>query len=157
MEQLWIGDLVGVVAEGAHPHRAEFLVAQGHRLRRAPALVEALAAAEVIDVALEGGLEQLVPVLQVGQQRQGVGAQLVTAGAEGVGDLALVDEHRELRLAHRQDCAGLDFAVLHRIAPGQHLVAVLEPFEYVDELFFDEVHQCHVGSFRNAASCREAQ
>jgi hypothetical protein len=70
VEQLGVGDAEGVVAEGAQAHGAKVLVADGDRLRRAPLLVDLLARAEEVDVALERGLEQLVPVLQVGEHRQ---------------------------------------------------------------------------------------
>jgi hypothetical protein len=59
-----------VVAEGAQAHGAEVGIAHGDRLRRAPLLVDLLARAEEIDVALERGLEQLVPVLEVGEDGQ---------------------------------------------------------------------------------------
>jgi hypothetical protein len=110
---------------------------------RAPLLVHLLARAEEVHVALEGRLEQLVPVLQVGQHRQRLRGQLVRAGAEHVGHLALVDEQRHLRLAHHQLRAGLDLHVLHRIAPGQRAVAFFRPLQDVDELFLDEIHQRH--------------
>ena len=143
VEQARVDDPVGVVAEGAQAHRAEVLVADRHRLGRAPALVDLLAGAEEVDVALERALEQLVPVLQVGQHRQRRGGEGVAAGAEDVGDLALVDEHRHLRLAHRERAAVLDLAVFHRETPGQDAIAILGPLDDVDELFLDEIHQRH--------------
>jgi hypothetical protein len=89
-------------------------------------------------------LRSLVPVLQVGQQRQRLRRQLVHAGAEDVGDLAFVDEHRHLRFAHRQAGAVLDFHFSHGKAPGHGLATVvLGPLDDVDELFLDEVHECH--------------
>jgi hypothetical protein len=112
VEGLRIADAEGVVAEGAQAHRAEVLVADRDRLRGAPALVDLLARAEEVDVALERALEQLVPVLQVGQHRQGLRRQLVRAGAEHVGHLALVDEDGHLRFAHHELAAVLDFHVL---------------------------------------------
>ena len=141
-----------VVAEGAQAHGAEVLVADGDRLRRAPLLVDLLARAEEIDVALERGLEQLVPVLQVGEDRQGLRGELVHAGAEHVGHLALVDEHRHLRFAHGERGAVLDFHVRHREAPGQRAVAGLGPLDDVDELFLDEVHQGHGRCLRDERS-----
>jgi hypothetical protein len=58
--------------------------------------------------------------------------------AEYIGDLAFIDEHRDLRLAHGEAAAVLDFEILHRIAPCQHAVGVLVPLQDVDELFLDE-------------------
>jgi hypothetical protein len=74
-------------------------------------------------VALERALEQLVPVLQVGQHRQRLRGELVHAGAEDVGHLAFVDEHRHLALAHGERGAVLDLVAGHREAPGQRAVA----------------------------------
>ena len=134
---------VGVVAEGAQPHGAEFGVAHRDRLRRAPFAVDLLARAEEVDVALEGRFEQLVPVAQVGQQRQRLRAQPVAAGAEHIGHPALVDEQRQLRFAHHQAGAVLDLLIRHRVAPGQHALAVFRPLQDVDELLLDELHQRH--------------
>ena len=114
VEEARIGDAVGVVAEGAQAHGAEVLVADRHRLARAPALVDLLARREEVDVALERAPEELVPVLQVGEDRQRRRRQRVAARAEDVGDLAFVDEHRDLRFAHRERAAVLDLAVFHR-------------------------------------------
>ncbi len=60
---------------------------------RTPFLVKLGARRAEIDVALERGFEQLVPVLQIGQDRQGLRRQLVHAGLENVGDRDFVDEH----------------------------------------------------------------
>jgi hypothetical protein len=144
VEGLGVGQVEGVDAEGAQPHHAEILVADGDRVRRAPLAVDLLPRAEEIHVGLEGRLEQLVPVLQVGQHRQGLRGQLVHAGAEHVGHLAFIDEHRHLRFAHRQAGAVLDFHFGHGKAPGHGVAVILGPLDDVDELFLDEVHECHV-------------
>ena len=54
VEGLRVGDAVCVVAEGAQAHGAEILVADGHRLGRAPALVDLLARAEEETSLLNG-------------------------------------------------------------------------------------------------------
>ena len=146
MEQLGVGDAVAVVAEGAQADGAEIGITDGDGLGRAPFLVDLLARAEEIHVALERRLEELVPVLQVSQHRQRLRGQLVQAGAEHVGDLAFVDEHRHLRLAHGERGAVLDLHLRHRETPGQRAVTVLRPLDDVYELFLDEVHQGHVAS-----------
>jgi hypothetical protein len=103
------------------------------------------------------GDEQLVPVFQVGQHRQGLRGQLVGAGAEHVGDLAFVDEHRHLRFAHHQLAAVLDLLVGHRIAPCQHAVGVLVPLQYVDKLLLDKAADTHDGPrLRNAGAVDDA-
>ncbi|MPM37640.1 hypothetical protein SDC9_84258 [bioreactor metagenome] len=143
VEQLRVRHAVGVVAERAQAHHAEILVADGNGLRRAPLLVDLLARAEEVHIALEGRLEQLVPVLQVGQDGQRLRSQLVGAGHEHIGHLALVDEHRQLRLAHHQRAAVLDFHVAHGVAPRERSIVLLSPLNDVNKLFLDEVHECH--------------
>jgi hypothetical protein len=144
VEGLGVGQVEGVDAEGTQPHHAEILVADRDRIRRAPLAVDLLARGKKVDVGLEGRLEQLVPVLQVGQYRQGLRGQLVHAGAEDVGHRAFIDEHRHLRFAHRQAGAVLDFHFGHGKAPGHGVAVILGPLDDVDELFLDEIHECHV-------------
>jgi hypothetical protein len=67
----------------------------------------------------------------------------VHARPEHVGHLAFVDEHRHLRLAHREAGAVLDLEVFHRVAPGQRAVGILVPLEDVDELLLDEGPETH--------------
>ena len=57
---------------------------------------------------------------------------------------AWIDEHRHLRLPHRERGAVLDFVARHREAPGERAVALLGPLDDVDELLLDEIHQGHV-------------
>ena len=47
---LGVGQIVGVNAKGANPHRAKFLIANGYWLGRAPVLVDLLPGREEIDV-----------------------------------------------------------------------------------------------------------
>jgi hypothetical protein len=135
--------VVGIDTEGTHADNAKILVTDGDRVRRSPLLVKLGARREEVHIRLERGFEQLVPVLQVGQHRQGLCRQLVHAGAEDIGDRAFVDEHRHLRFAHGQAGAVLDFHFRHRETPGQRAVGILGPLQDVDELFLDEVHECH--------------
>jgi hypothetical protein len=132
-----------VEAEAAQPHHAEILVADRDRLLCAPALVGLGARREEVDVALEGRLEARVPVLEVREQRQRLGLERVQAGAELVGDLALVDEQRQLRLADGEARAVLDLHVAHRIPVGEHAVAVLRPLDDIDELLAQKVAERH--------------
>ena len=140
IEDLGVGDAIGVDSVGAHAHRAELLVADGDGRGGAPLLVGLQARGEEIDVRLERRLERLVPVHQVGQDGQRLGAERVEARAEDVGDLAFVDEDGHLRIAHRQLAAVLDLHVLHGIAVGQNAVARLGPMDDVDELLGKETH-----------------
>ena len=135
--------MIGIDAESAHPDNAEILVADGDRVRRAPFLVKLGTRREEVNIGLERGFEELVPVFQVSKNGQRLRRQLVHAGAENVGHGAFVDEHRHLRVAHRQAGTILDFHFLHRETPGQRAVALLGPLQDVDKLFLDEIHQGH--------------
>ena len=143
MEQGRCGNAKAVVAKGAQAHGAKVGIADGDGLRCAPLLVDLLARAEEIHIALEGRGKQLVPVFQIGQKRQGLRAQLVGAGAKHIGHGALVDEQGHLRLAHHQHAAVLDFHVLHGKAPGQGAVLPFSPLDDVNKLFLEKVHQGH--------------
>ena len=139
-----------VDAVAAQAHRAEVLVADGDRVGGAPALVHLLPRGEEVDVALERRLEHLVPVHEVGQDRQGLRVEGVEARAEDVGHAAFVDEHRHLRLANGQLGAVLDLHVLHGEAVGEDAVLRLRPVDDVDELLlekgFDRIAKRHCGS-----------
>ena len=142
-ERFNVPDGIRIGPEAANPHRAVVLVADGDGLRGTPFLVELLALGEVVDVGFEGGLEGLVPVHEVSQNRQGLGGQGVQPGLEGVGEAAFVDEHRELRFAYGELGAGLDFPVLHGEAVHQQRRVGLDPVDDIDELLTNEIAQTH--------------
>ena len=62
------------------------------------------------------------------------------SGAEGVGELALVDEGGFLALPHHQLGAVLDLLVAHRETPGQGIVGIIQPLDDLDELGLAPVH-----------------
>ena len=74
-----IGQSPRVDAECAQPNRAEILVADGDRLRRAPALIRLQSRGKEVDIALERRLKHLVPVHEVRQQWERVGVERVEA------------------------------------------------------------------------------
>src|SRR5262249_35390525 len=113
---------------------------------RPPLLVELQARREEVDVGLEGRLEELVPVLEVREDRQRLGRELVSPGHENVGDLPFVDEQGRLRLADSELSAVLDLEVLHRVAVREHAVTALSPVDDVDELLSQEVLYPHLPS-----------
>ena len=142
-----IHQLVAIQAKCADLHHAEFLVADGDCLRRAPFAIQLQPGVEEIHIGLEGRFEQLVPVLQVGQQRQGLGVERVrAAGDEHIRHLALIDKQRQLAVAHRQLRAVLDLEILHRITAGEDAVLRVGPVDDVDKLLLDEIEQAHGGS-----------
>ena len=93
-------DAVSVDAIAAQADGAEFLFADGDGRGGAPLLIHLQAGGEEVDVGLEGRLEALVPVHEVGEQGQVAGVEGVEAGAKDVGDAALVHKGGQLRLAH---------------------------------------------------------
>ena len=141
VKHLRIADVVGVNPVAAHADGAEFLVANGDRRGGAPALVGLHARGEVIDVRFERRLERLVPIHQVGEDRQCLRVQRVEAGREDVGDSALVYEHRHLGIANRELAAVLDLHVLHGITVGQDSIFRFGPLDDIDELLGKETHK----------------
>ncbi len=140
VEDFRIGNAVGVNAECAHTHRAEFLIANRNRLRRAPLLVGLQTRGEEVNVGLKRRFERLVPVHQVGEDGQRVGAEGIETRPEDIRDAALVHEHRRLGIAHGELAAILDFHVLHGIAVSEHPIAGLGPLDYIDELLGEKAH-----------------
>ena len=141
MEDLGVRDFVRVDAVAAHAHRAEFLVANGDGGCSAPTLVGFHAHREIINVGLERGLEGLIPIHEVSEDGQSLGVQRVEAGAENVGDLALVDEDGHLGLTHGELAAVLDLHVLHGIAVSQYAVFRFGPLDDINELLGKETHR----------------
>ena len=133
-EDARISDAIGVDAVTAQADRAELLVADGDGRGRAPLLVDLQARREEVDLGLEGRLEGLVPVHQIGEQGQVAGVERVQAGAEDVGDLAFVDEGGHLRLAHGELAAVFYLQVAHGIAIGKNAVIRFIPLNDSDEL-----------------------
>jgi hypothetical protein len=75
--------------------------------------------------------------------RQVLGLEGVHARLEHVGDLALVDEDRDLALAHGKPGAHLDLVVVAGEAPHDGVAAVVGPLDDVDELALDLVDEPH--------------
>lgn len=98
---------------------------------------------EEVDVRLEGRLEVLGPVLEVGEDGQVRSVQRVEARPEDVGDASLVDEHGHLGLAHGELAAVLDLGVGHGIAPNENAGFGLVPLDDVDELFAQKARKRH--------------
>jgi hypothetical protein len=98
-EEAGVGHAHGVGAEGAQAHGPELGVAAHDRVLGAPLLVGEAGGVDEVDLALEGRLEPVVPVLERGHDRHVVGLELVETGAEDVGELPLVDEDGGLPLA----------------------------------------------------------
>jgi hypothetical protein len=114
-----------VAAEGPQPDRPEFRVAQHHRVLRPPFLIGKAAGVEKVDFGLERAFKAMPPSLQGRENRQIVGFQLVHAGLKGIGELAFVDEHRDLPFAHGQLGPKLDFVAVPLEAIHQGIVGVI--------------------------------
>src|SRR4029079_15567939 len=87
--------------------------------------------------------EAMLPAFQRREDRQVLGLQRVRPGREDVGDRALVDEHRDLTLAHGELGVHLDLVLVTRETPYDRVPAVVGPLDDVDELATDLVHQSH--------------
>ena len=96
VEDLGIAQVVSVNAETAQSDSAEFLVADSDRVSRAPVLVRLYFRREEVHVRLERRLKCFVPVSQIRQDGQSVGGQLIQSRLENIGELAFVDEDRQL-------------------------------------------------------------
>ena len=106
-------------------------------------LVHLRAGGEEKDVGLERRLEGLVPVLQISQDGERLGGELVKSGRELVGNFAFVHKNGKLRVADGKLSPILDLAVLHRISIGKNPIAGLNPVNNVDELFGNKRSQAH--------------
>ncbi len=133
----------GVGAEGAQPDRAELGVAHDHGVLGTPLEVGEQPGVDEVDLGLPRRVEAVLPALEGRQDRQVLGLEGVGARGEGVGDLALVDEHRDLRLTHDELGAHLDLVVVAREPPDDGVPTVVEPLDDVDELAAQLVHQSH--------------
>ena len=142
-EQRGLHDAEVVGAEGADAHHAKVLVAHQHGVGGAPLVAREQARVDVVDVALEGRLETVLPAQDGGQHGHVLGAQRVLAGAEQVGVLAGGHELHLLRFAHDQLGAVLDFLVVVRPAVGERVARVIGPFDDLDQLVLDDVEQVH--------------
>ena len=138
MKQFGVGNAESVVTESTQAHHAKIFIPNRDGLGRSPFLVDLLAGAEEVHIALKGRFKQFVPVFQVGQNGQRLGRELVRAGPEYVGDFAFVHKHRHLRFAHNELTAVLNLHILHRKAPRQRAIAVFRPLNDVDKLLLNE-------------------
>src|SRR5437660_1521951 len=77
VERFRVAQVIRVNAEAAKTNGAEFLVADGNGILRAPMLVGLNSRGEKIDVGLEGRFERFVPVLQISQNGQRLRIQRV--------------------------------------------------------------------------------
>ena len=91
-ENLGIDDAEVVDAEGAGADDSEVGVAQHDRIRRSPLVAGEQPGVDEVDVRLERRFEAVFPRLEAGQDGDVIGLQAVLAGAEGVAELAQVDE-----------------------------------------------------------------
>jgi len=76
-------------------------------------LVSLYSRPEKVDVGFEGRLERFVPILEIRQNRKCIRSQRVHSRLECIRGFALIYEKRQLRVAHREFAAVLNFPVLH--------------------------------------------
>src|SRR5579859_2638743 len=143
VESLRVRDVIGINSEAAEANRAELFVSYRDGILRAPVLVGLDARRKEIDIGFEGRLKLFVPVLQVGKNGKRVGIEGVESGSKPVRNFSFVHEHGELRIAHREFSAILDFPVLHRKTVSKNAVFGLRPIDDIDKLFGNKVAKTH--------------
>jgi hypothetical protein len=112
-------------------------------LRRAPFAPGLFLQTDEHHVRFEGRVEPLVPIHQIGQNRQIGRFQNMQARAEIVGNLTFVHKGGDLPFAHGQLRAVLNFIAGRGNAPCNLSWRFL-PFDHVDELFAQEIkHVTH--------------
>ena len=109
-----------------------------------------------VDVRLEGRVEAEGPRLELREDRNVVRRQRVLARLEGVAELSEVDELRDLRLADDELSAVLDGLVLVGELPRERVPRVVGPFDDLEQLALDEVHDAH-RSLRSLRSNPESE
>ena len=65
------------------------------------------------------------------------------ARRESVAELAEINELRDLRFAHDELRAVLDFLVVVRPAEAERVARIIGPFDDFDQFAFDEIHESH--------------
>jgi hypothetical protein len=141
-----VGHPEAIHAERAKPHRTEFAIANGDGLLGPPTLPRLDTRGEEVHVALERGLEQLVPVHEVRKQRHVLRDQRVQSGPEGIGRTSLIHEEGELGFPDGELGAALDFHVPHGEAVHEHPGTRFGPLDDIDELLAQEIAQRHGNS-----------
>jgi len=82
----------------------------------------------------------------------------VLAGREQIAELPEVHELRHLRLANDELCAPFDLLVIVWKPVRQRVSRVIRPFDDLDQLALDEVHQSHMRLSRsNSLTVRGAR
>ena len=138
-----IDDLEVVRAECAHADDAEVVVAQHHRVRRAPLVAGEEPRGDEVDIRLERRVEAERPRLEFRQDRNVVRRQRVLARLERVAELSEVDELRDLRLADDELGAVLDGLVFVRELPRERVPRVVGPLDDLEQFALDEIHDAH--------------
>ena len=110
-EQFHVGDVEIEDAVGARADDAEIGVAHHDGIGGAPFVAGEEAGVDVIDVGLERRMQAVFPAFERGEDGDVVGGQGVFARAEGVAELAEINELRHLGFADDELRAVLDFLV----------------------------------------------
>jgi len=122
-----------VDTKGTQTDGAEVRIPQHDWVRRPPLEIRDLLRADEVDFGLERTVKAELPTLQGAEQRKVCGVERVLPWLEHIGDLALVDEDGQLTGPHDQLGAVFDLVVVARKTPGKRVLAVIYPFNDVDE------------------------
>jgi len=127
-----LDDFEIVNAESTRADHAKIVIAHHDRVRGAPLIAGENTRDDEVNVRLERRLEAVLPRFERGQNWNVVGGQRVFAGPECVAELAEVHKLRDLRLAHDQLRAALDFLVLIRETIRERVARIVSPLDDFD-------------------------
>src|SRR5439155_6896532 len=140
---LRLGGAKRVRTECAHPERSELGVAEEHGVRGAPLELGHLARGDEVDLGLEGAVESEPPPAERGQEREVFRRELMGAGLKHVCNASAIDEDGGLTRPHHEARSVLDLVLVARKAPDERVPVVVDPFDDVDQLAAELVHESH--------------
>ena len=137
-------DAIGIVAERANAQGAKVRVAHRDRLRGAPLAVQLLRPLDEIHFRLVPRIEAVRQRENRRQNRKVLGFKRIGSRLELVCNLPFVHENGGLTRPYDQFRAAFDFVARPFETVDEHARRLLRPFDDVDQLVLDEIHDAHV-------------
>jgi len=133
----------GVGAERTQPHGAELRITDDDWIRRPPFVIRELLGVHEQNFGLERTVEAVFPAADRGEQRQVGRRERMTPRTEDVGDVALINEQRQLARPYDQLRAVLDLVLGSREAIEHRVAGFVQPIDDVDQFTSDEFAYRH--------------